>query len=433
MARERYVVLGLARARTAWFSEVARWATSAAIPADFVKCVSPAELRAQLASGRRFSAVLLDAGLPAVDRDLLAAAADAGCVPIVVADARIPRDWGGAGAVATLPADFDRAALLDVLGLHATPIRGPGDGRSHGHTIDVADVPEAAVACVTGPGGTGASTAAIALAQELARDVRHVGRVLLADLRLDAEQAMLHDARDIVPGVQELVEAHRGGNPDRAELDALTYDVAERGYRLLLGLRRRRLWTTVRPRAFEAGFASLRRVYGTLVCDIDGDLEGTDQGGSADLEDRNVMARTAALRADAVFVVGVPGVKGLHGLVRVLTDLREAGVRAERLVPVVNLAPRNPRLRAELSAAVAALAAASGPPLASSPVFLPRRKVDEALRDGVALPAPLGPLLVGALRATQTRVAEPVIAATEPQRVVPGSLGTFSEQGAADR
>jgi len=431
MARERYVVLGLARARTAWFREVARWATSAAIPADFVKCVSPAELRAHLSSGRRFSAVLLDGGLPAVDRDLLAAATDAGCVPLVVVDPRVPRDWRAAGAVATLPPDLDRGALLDALALHATAVQGPSAGRASGILID-SDVPEAAVACVTGPGGTGASTVAIALAQELARDPRHVGRVLLADLRLDSEQAMLHDARDIVPGVQELVEAHRGGSPDRAELDALTYDVTERGYRLLLGLRRRRLWTTVRPRAFEAGFASLRRVYGTVVCDVDCDLEGEDAVGSADLEDRNVMARTAVLRADAVFVVGVTGVKGLHGLVRVLTDLREAGVRPDRLVPVVNFAPRNPRLRAELSAAVAALAAASGPPLASSPVFLPRRKVDEALRDGVALPAPLGPLLAGALRATQQRVAEPVIVPTEPQPVVPGSLG-FSEQGAADR
>jgi hypothetical protein len=31
MAADRYVVLGLARARAAWFGEVARWATAAAV------------------------------------------------------------------------------------------------------------------------------------------------------------------------------------------------------------------------------------------------------------------------------------------------------------------------------------------------------------------------------------------------------------------
>ncbi|MDP9419863.1 MAG: hypothetical protein M3P53_06925, partial [Actinomycetota bacterium] len=39
--------------------------------AEFVKCVSAEELRARLASGRPFSAALVDATLPAFDRDLV--------------------------------------------------------------------------------------------------------------------------------------------------------------------------------------------------------------------------------------------------------------------------------------------------------------------------------------------------------------------------
>ena len=39
-ANDRYVVLGLAHVRSPWFREVSRWATSAVIPIDFVKCVS---------------------------------------------------------------------------------------------------------------------------------------------------------------------------------------------------------------------------------------------------------------------------------------------------------------------------------------------------------------------------------------------------------
>ena len=61
MAGDRYVLLGLARPRAAWFRDVGRWATSAAIPAEFLKCVSVEELRARLGAGRSHSAVLLEA------------------------------------------------------------------------------------------------------------------------------------------------------------------------------------------------------------------------------------------------------------------------------------------------------------------------------------------------------------------------------------
>ena len=76
--------------------------------------------------------------------------------------------------------------------------------------------------------------------------------VLLADLNLDADQAALHDARDVVPGVAELVDAHRGGQPSADEIRTLTFRVPSRSYHLLLGLRRHRDWTVLRPRAFEA-------------------------------------------------------------------------------------------------------------------------------------------------------------------------------------
>ena len=48
----------------------------------------------------------------------------------------------------------------------------------------------------------------------LGADARHGGRVLLADLALRADQAMIHDAGELGPGIQELVDAHRLGHPD---------------------------------------------------------------------------------------------------------------------------------------------------------------------------------------------------------------------------
>ncbi|MDP9019694.1 MAG: ParA family protein [Actinomycetota bacterium] len=430
MAGERYVVLGLARPRAEWFRSVGRWATSAALPAEFLKCLSVEELRARLGGGRACSAALLDGSLPAVDRDLVRAVREAGAVVLVVDDRAQRRDWLALGAAAVLPSTLTREALLDALATHATLVGVSVPVSPDAATPVDLDVVAGSsmVAAVCGPGGTGASTVAAALCQGLADHPHRHGGVLLADLARDAEQAMLHDVRDVVPGVQELVEAHRSGRPTRAQVEALTFHVVERGYHLLLGLRRARYWSTLRPAAFEAAFDSLRRTFAVVVCDVTADFEGDDLGGSADIEERNLMARTAGGSADVVFAVGRPGVKGLHALVRVLADLSDLGVPPRRIVPVLNVAPRHPRGRAELAATLSdlALPALRGESTAA-PVFLPSRRVEEALRDAVRLPAPLAPLLAGAFRATVER-AGPVglRRSPEPVPVVPGSLGTWT-------
>jgi hypothetical protein len=423
---DRYVVLGVARPRADWFRSVAQWATSAALPAEFLKCVSIEELRARLGSGRIHSAVLLDGTLPAVDREVIQAARAAGSPVFVVDDGNPRRDWIALGAVAVLPTLLTRETLLDALATHAEMV-----GRMAAPALDddaAIAVAGGAVAAVCGPGGTGASTVAAALAEGVASGHRH-GDVLLADLALNAEQAMLHDVRDIAPGVQELVEAHRARQCSVEEVRALTFQVVARRYHLLLGLRRTRYWSTLRPRSFEVAFEAMRSAFDVVVCDVTGDVEGEDAGGSIDVEERNLMARTAVMRADAVFAVGRPGIKGLHALVRFLEDLVDVGIAPSRVVPVFNGAPRHPRARAELASALADLAgsASRATPFAP-PVFLPSRKVDEAIRDAVALPAPLPALLSGAFDAVidRSRVL-PTVPVREPELVAPGSLGMWSD------
>ncbi|MEA2842489.1 MAG: hypothetical protein QOJ69_160, partial [Actinomycetota bacterium] len=225
IAGERFVVLGLAPARAAWFRSVGVWSTSGALPADFLKCVSAEEVRARLASGQPFSALIADSGLPAVDRDLLAAASAADCAVLIVDDGRATRDWPALGAARVLAPSFTRDELVTALVACARTIR-----RSEAPAAELLARPIAprwrgTVVAVTGPGGTGVSTAAMALAQSLGDDVRAAGLVLLADLRLHAEQAMLHDVRDVVPGIQELVEAHRSRRPTPEEVRALTFSV----------------------------------------------------------------------------------------------------------------------------------------------------------------------------------------------------------------
>jgi hypothetical protein len=167
------------------------------------------------------------------------------------------------------------------------------------------------------------------------------------------------------------------------------------------------------------------------VCDTDADLEGEEEGGSADVEERNLMARTVAARADVCFVVGLGTMKGVHALVRVVGELLDHDVPAGLVVPVVNVAPKSARARAEVAAAIASLLdsrvdARSLP----SPVFLPERRVDDALRDGVRLPASLATPLAGAFTAVLERSAGAGVRAPEPQLVKPGSLGHWSPEPA---
>jgi Mrp family chromosome partitioning ATPase len=429
---ERYVVLGLAPARSPWFRLVAQWANSGAAPVEFVKCVSAEEVRAHLGSGRPFSALLADGALPALDRDLVAVANDVSCPVLVVDDTRVRREWATLGVGAVLPAAFGHDDLLAVLAHHGRPVGLPLLLPSAPAPTEGTAEWRGGLVAVIGPGGTGASTVAIALAQALAGDVRHAGLVALADFALHAEQAMLHDAGDVVPGVQELAEAHRHGRLAPDEVRALTFLVDSRRYHLLLGLRRAHHWPTVRPRAFAGALDGLRRAFRMVVADVDADLEGEPDAGSADVEDRHTMARLTTAAADVVVVVGQPTLKGLHSLTRLLYALREHGVAPARTLPVLNRAPRAARPRAALTRALAELTgtAEGGGPY-PSPLFLPERPVERALYDGTPLPAPLPSLLAGAVEAVADRMPAPTGAATEPERVAPGSLGRWAGGEAA--
>ncbi len=439
MARgDRYVALGLAHARSGWFGEVSRWSTSAALPLEFLKCVTVEEVRARFRTGRPFSALLVDAGVPALDRDLVDEARSGGCAVIVVDDERVRRDWRALGAAAVLSPGFTRDELLDALDAHAVRIgvnSHQDEGRG-GHPDRDREVDgwRGHLVAVTGPGGTGASILAMALAQGFAADVRTGGLVALADLALDADQAMLHDAGDVVPGVQELVELHRSSTPSASELRALTYTVADRGYDLVLGLRRHRDWVTIRPRAFEATIDGLRRAYKTVVADVSCDIEGERQCGSMDIEERNLMARVATAAADVVVVTSSSGPRGVHRLVRVVTSLLEHGVDGSRILPVINRAPRGQRARAEMTTAVSTLTqpfTADRSPL-PTPIFISeRRRFDEILHAAARVPDALVSPVTSAVRMMLENAIEQSVD-VEPERdlvaVAPGSLGSWYEE-----
>jgi hypothetical protein len=407
---------------------VARWATSASIPVDFVKAVSIEELRARLRSGRVVSAVLIDGTLAALDRDLCDLAREVGAAVIIVDDGRLTHSWTDLGASGVVARELTRAQLMEVLERAATPVARVDDlppleatnvdASWHGRLV-----------AVTGPGGTGASTIAMAAAQGLGRDVRFATGVLLADLSLDADLAMLHDAEDVVPGVLELVEAHRAGRVAPEQVRSFTFEIPERGYDLLLGLRRHRDWTAVRPRAFEAALLALRRTYRVVVADIDRDVEGESECGSLDVEERNTFARVVARDADVVLVVGDDTIKGVHSLVRTIRGLLRVGTQPARLMPVINRSARGPRARADTARAVNDLV--SRAPIAPLLHVGPRRRLDDAMRDAAPLPTALCQPVGAAVQAMLTRTPGPDHDRA-PVKVAPGTLGSFELDPRAD-
>jgi hypothetical protein len=332
---------------------------------------------------------------------------------------------------------FDPIALLDALSATARPVVDAD--RLPGEPPDPFLPPPAAgrLVAVCGTGGVGASTVAAALAQGLGGGLGSEalpGPVALADLCRRADQAMLHDVRDALVGAQELVEAHRSGVPDARQVRSHCLPVPERGYDLLLGLRRPRAWAALRPRAVAAAVEGLRGAYGTVVADVEGDVEGEAETGSMDVEERHALARTALAGADVVLVVGCPGLHGIHSLARLVHDVVDLGVSPARVLPVVNQAPRRAGPRAEITAALAELCTTrTGRP--APPLHLPSRRVDEAFRDGVPLPAALAQATARAATVVASRTTPPERQLTggpaAPRLVQPGTLGALvgSEDG----
>ncbi|MFN8050547.1 MAG: hypothetical protein U0Q22_03855 [Acidimicrobiales bacterium] len=406
MSGDRFAVVGLARVRSPWFGAVAGWANSSQLPIDFHKCVSAADVHRHLESGLAIDALLVDGDAPGVDRDLLQAVRRHGSAVLVVVDHDDATDWPERGATSTLPRPVEAEALLSALRSAVGPGAGTGrrtstsppDGTSG---VEVPDADDARwrgrLVAVTGPPGCGRSTIAIALAQGLGAIAGNEGAVVLADLAARADLAMYHDVGDVMPGVQELVDTHRRSAPTRSEVRSMVWDIEQRGYSLLLGLRRPRHWTELREPGVTSALDALRAAFRHVVADIDAELDGRAETGSTDIADRNAAARVTTSEADLVLVCGDATMRGVHALARAERDLIDAGLDATRLLLVVNRAPRSPRVRAEITRTLAALTDddRSTGAVAMGPVFLPdRAQVEVAHRVAGPLPSALTDPLV---------------------------------------
>jgi len=431
MNDEHFVVLGVARPRTSWLGDVGRWANSSMLPIEFIRCVSVDEARSRLLSDRRYSALLLGEDCVGVDRDIIETARDARCAPIVVADATAHRDWENLGAACTLMQPVSPETLLAALRDYAIGIDRRTSSTSPQVAVD--DPNEGCLIAVLGAGGSGTSTTAMAIASHMASPVskaqgstqRHVA---LIDASLNADQALLHDLGDVVPGLQELVDLHRTTNPSSDDVRNHFWFSPQHGYDVLPGLRRHRDWSTLRRRTTLAALASIHRSYDIVVADIDSDFEGEAETGSIDIEDRNLLARELATNADLIVLTSRAGISGLSRSLQTLRDLVDLGVDTERVLLVVLGAPRSTRQRSELSRTVQHLFREAAPTCSiPTPVMIPiRRDLEPFFHDGTPPPrSALGSItsavsaLVQQLGPTDSRS----VFQSAPIAVIPGRLG----------
>jgi hypothetical protein len=211
---------------------------------------------------------------------------------------------------------------------------------------------------------------------------------------------MLHDADPANPGLLELIDVCRLEAPGTHVVRSLLTGIPNRSYDLLPGLRRRRLWTQLRPSSSLEALNALRRSYDAIVADLDGDLEGEAESGSIDVEDRHQLTRLA----NVVLAVGHSSMKGAHSLTRIIREVVEFGVDPTVIQPVFNHAAPGARARAGYSAALAQLCV--GLDLTCSPVFIPTRDIDDRLRALTPFPGAIVDPLAGALAA---RISPPTV------------------------
>lgn len=385
-----FVIAAVALPRSDWLSRIGHWASSASLPIELTRCLSTTELLALIASGKRLSAVLIDPTVPGADRDLIDNARKIGAPTIAVSTRRAQRDLTGIGFVEILPDSFTAAELIGVLDQHSAPIpRGaPRQVRLDAALVDAAS--SGHLVAVMGSGGVGSTTVSMMAAQSLAdglgspqRAAANRRSVALVDGSLRANMSMYHDVGDIIPSISELVELHRMDEPDPDAIRSLLFNIPERNYSLLLGMRRPRDWATMRAASTRSAINGLTRCYDVVVVDHDDSCDGEAETGSLDVEERHVIARHTLSHANAVICVGTTGMKGMYDLSWLIQEAVRLDVAPDKIIPVINFAPRRPALRASLSRTLIDATGITTHPAVFIPFF---HRMEDTQRSVSALP-----------------------------------------------
>lgn len=224
------------------------------------------------------------------------------------------------------PLEFLEALLLLTPDSPVAPVLEPMSDRSPGRRV-----------VVGGPGGSGSTEIAIALAAALARH----GPVTLVDADEVAPSVAQRLALPIEPNLRTAIEAVEFGT---GELDEALQDRG-RGLRVVAGLPNVGAWAQVRPNEVLRALRALGRHGETLVLDVGPlleDLTGVSRG-------RFALTRAVIGEADELVVVGAASPVGLSRAVAWIADATLLATSAPVHV-VLDRAPRDAYRRREIAA-----------------------------------------------------------------------------------
>ncbi len=389
-SRLRSFVLGPVRA--AWIARLMQWQSAGVLPFDVTQCLSVQEVQIRQRQHVGQACIIVDSGLPFLERDLIASARNTGTAVVLIGEppdadntARppSPRD-----ATYSLSSQF---TLDDVIEMHRS--------LSQLTVAPIADTTSiqrpSLVISVCGSGGTGTSLFAAMIAQGVVALSATPVATLLADFALNAEQGMLHDVTEMIPCADDVIDAVRKRTCSADELRSSSFYIASRGYRLLLGSRPKKRWAE--PSVDECGrvLLALRNTFDVIVCDITADFAREATTGSADLEERNARNIAGVVGADLIVVTSHADAKGVHATSEILDDLHSLGVSAQRIVVLFTRTPKSGSTKSELTKALSSLASF---PLTNPPLFSPTIPAESAIRDGLPFPSSPCVSLARALR-----------------------------------
>lgn len=328
---QRLRIAGIVSARSTWSSRISGWAEASTLPIDFIKFVSLTEFcRIDTAS---FDALMLDENCN-LDNESLTKLTDAQISVIVIG--LLSRDLAATIKPLTptiLSPEFDSSELLEIVEKLQAEVKTP--------LTKAVDVKGQLIA-VTGAGGSGASTVAIAIAQQLGKFGSIAGATGLLDAKLRGNLALLHDIGDVIPGVDELIESARAGVVTRMQVRDVAFPIPQRNYDVIAGAPKHNLWTTWSRSRVERVIDGLRDAYRIIVADVDHDIEGEAESGALEIEERNVLARTILSNADHIVLTIANSISGFARGVNIVNELKDFGCDIDALTIVLNESRRNP-------------------------------------------------------------------------------------------
>lgn len=286
----------------------------------------------------------------------------------------IPAILGLAGAPAGAERVVDALEVETIEAAESTRVAGTGDGTGDG-TPSSASRPAHLVA-VIGPGGApGRSTAAINIADDLARRGERT-TLIDADLWGGSLAQMVGMLADTA-GLSAAVRAADQGTLDPAALDRLAPQVRQ-NLRLLPGLARASRWREVSAPNVAEVLHAARQEASWVVAEapvLMPEDEGYAMGPS-----RNEVAECILAAADEVVVIGAAEPVGMERLVQTLLDLDDLSLSARPhvLVNRVRSSAAGPRAAASVQEALARFADVHDPVLIADD----RSMCDRALLQG---------------------------------------------------